>query len=124
MSEIRVRGLDEGPFKAAVLRAVSQIPPGRVASWDDIAESLGYPTEAGRLVGWVVAGAPGGEVPWHRVVRPDGTLPRRTRHTAEQAGMLESEGVEVLPGPRVDPERYGWKPALAVRHRGPIVSAR
>jgi methylated-DNA-protein-cysteine methyltransferase-like protein len=123
MNQLRARGLDEGPFKAAVLDVVSQIPAGKVAEIGAIAESLGYPRNASPLVGWVIQAA-NSDVPWHRVTTPDGTLPERPgKHPIEQAALLGNEGIDVLPGPKVDLERYGWKPEPS-RFRGPIVSYR
>lgn len=123
MNEIRVRGLDEGPFKAAVLDVVSRIPAGRVADFGDIAEALGYSREAAPLVGWVIDGA-SADVPWHRVTRPDGSLPVRSDvHPLEQASLLGNEGVDVEPGPKVDLTRYRIKPTGS-RFRGPIPSDR
>ncbi|MFN2609929.1 MAG: MGMT family protein [Actinomycetota bacterium] len=123
MNQLRARGLDEGPFRAAVFDVVSQIPAGKVADIGAIAESLGYPPDASRLVGWVIQSA-SPDVPWHRVTDNDGALPQRPgRHPIEQAALLGNEGIDVLPGPKVDLDRYGWKPEPS-RFRGPIVSFR
>lgn len=123
MNEIRVRGLDEGPFKAAVLDVVSRIPAGHVADFGDIAEALGYNREAAPLVGWVIEGA-SADVPWHRVTKPDGELPVRSDvHPLEQASLLGNEGIEVEPGPRVDLDKYRFRPTVS-RYRGPIHSSR
>lgn len=121
MNELRVRGLDEGPFRAAVLDAVTRIPKGRVADVGDIAESIGYPREAEVLVGWALE-APVPDVPWHRVLLADGSLSRNDLRAQEQADLLSSEGVDLLPGPKVDLSRYRLKPV--VPRRGPIPSSR
>lgn len=122
MNELRVRGLDEGPFRAAVLDAVTRIPKGRVADVGDIAESIGYPREAEILVGWALE-APVPDVPWHRVLLPDGSLPHEDSRAQEQAELLSSEGIDLLPGPKVDLNRYRLKP-VNPRLRGPIPSFR
>lgn len=63
-----------------VLRAVEQIPSGAVASYGDIANIVGTgPRQVGKIMAhW------GGDVPWWRVVRADGSLPAglaaRARH--------------------------------------------
>lgn len=124
MAELRVRELDEGPFVASVLEAVDQIPPGKVASHDDIAEALGYP-EGGRLVGWVLQRPARATVPWHRVVSNDGSLGLSGPGSdTEQANLLRSEGVEVSTGEKVDRDRYGWRPLPRVHRSGPVVSLR
>lgn len=125
MNEIRVRGLDEGPFKAAVLEAVSRIPSGHVADFADIAEAIGYSRDAAPLVSWVIEGEIQ-DAPWHRVVGTDGSLPaKRGVHPIVHASLLGDEGVEVLAGPRVDLTRYRSKPSsIGIRFRGPIASSR
>lgn len=54
-----------------VLRAVEQVPPGRVVSYGDIAELVGT---SARRVGAIMANS-GGEVSWWRVTNRDGALP-------------------------------------------------
>jgi methylated-DNA-protein-cysteine methyltransferase related protein len=123
MNMLRQRSLDEGPFKAAVLDTVAQIPAGKVASFEDIASALGYPEDAGTLVRWVVGSPSAGEVPWHRVVEPDGSLPiRLDAAPVMQASRLAEEGVEVEPDVRIDLDRYRYE--ITPRFRGPVVSQR
>lgn len=98
----------------AVLAAVRLIPRGRVLTYGDVAEYVG--TRAARNVGRILAGS--GEwdedLPWHRVVRADGTCAEHIR--AEQMQRLRGEGVAFL-GDRVDLDRARWdgrlRPAAA-----------
>ena len=69
-------------YAELVLSAVEQIPPGRVATYEDIAEIVGR--GGPRQVGHVMAQF-GGGVPWWRVVRADG----------RPARSLEAAGIEV-----------------------------
>jgi methylated-DNA-protein-cysteine methyltransferase-like protein len=73
----------EGDSQAAILRRVRAIPPGFVRTYGDV--SPGAP----RLAGHVLSQTGAGEVPWHRVVRADGSLAKGTR----QRRLLEDEGV-------------------------------
>ncbi len=57
-------------FAERVLDAVRLIPRGRVLSYGDVAEYVG--AGGPRAVGTVLARY-GGGVPWHRVVRADGS---------------------------------------------------
>lgn len=127
MNELRVRGLSEGPFQAAVLDVVAQIPAGRVTEYGDIAEYMGYGRDASALVGWVIRGSAASgtlTVPWHRVICEDGKLPEiPNKAPIEQALLLGNEGIDVLPGPRVELETYRWKPKPGSM-RGPIESQR
>jgi methylated-DNA-protein-cysteine methyltransferase related protein len=85
-----------------ILAAVESIPPGRVMTYGDVAEYAG--TRAPRVVGRVLA-LDGGTVPWHRVVRADGTC---ARHLAtEQRRRLSEEGVR-FDGDRVPLSEFRW----------------
>lgn len=77
-------------FEAFVVEQVREIPRGRVSTYGDIAP--GSP----RRVGYVLA-ITQEEVPWHRVVRADGSVAMGP----EQLEMLRREGVP-LKGGRVD----------------------
>jgi methylated-DNA-protein-cysteine methyltransferase related protein len=95
----------KGSLDAAVLAAVRLIPPGRVLTYGDVAEYVG--TRAARNVGRILAGS--GEqdedLPWHRVVRADGSCAEHIR--AEQMQRLRGEGVPFVRG-RVDLSRARW----------------
>ena len=57
---------------------ISQIPRGRVASYGDVAKMAGLPGYA-RYVGYLLKSVPiDTSLPWHRVVRSDGTIPQET----------------------------------------------
>jgi alkylated DNA nucleotide flippase Atl1 len=89
-------------FAERVLDVVERIPPGQVMSYGDIAEFLG--SRAPRAVGQVMY-RHGGGVPWHRVVRADGTPAPALR--SRQLALLRAEGVP-LRGDRVDMSRARW----------------
>jgi methylated-DNA-protein-cysteine methyltransferase-like protein len=91
---------------------ISRIPPGRVASYGQIAQLAGVPRGA-RQVGYALHALPDGTtVPWHRVVNAKGTISRRTVPGSEltQRMMLEAEGVYFDLSGRVDLAMYGWTP--------------
>jgi methylated-DNA-protein-cysteine methyltransferase related protein len=74
-----------------VLERVRAIPPGFVRTYGDL--SPGAP----RFAGTVLSGEHDESLPWHRVVRSDGTLAKGER----QRRLLEDEGVPFR-GERVD----------------------
>lgn len=85
-----------------VRSTVAAIPPGSVASYGDIAELARAPSP--RLVGRVLA-EDGSDLPWHRVLRADGTP---AHHLAErQLELLRAEGV-LADGQRVNMRKYRW----------------
>jgi methylated-DNA-protein-cysteine methyltransferase-like protein len=78
-----VAGRADTEAQAAILRRVRAIPPGFVRTYGDV--SPGAP----RLAGHVLSRTAGGDAPWHRVVRADGSLAKGAR----QRRLLEAEGV-------------------------------
>ncbi len=90
---------------------VSQIPPGRVASYGQIAAMLDHP-RAARTVGWALASlseAQAAVVPWHRVLNRAGAISLPDRFAAMQQALLEAEGVQFNADGRVNMRRYGWE---------------
>ncbi|MEA2245184.1 MAG: methylated-DNA-protein-cysteine methyltransferase related protein [Solirubrobacteraceae bacterium] len=83
---------------SAILAAVRTIPPGRVTTYGDL--SPGAPRRAGA----VLARGHDPDLPWHRVVRADGSLAKGE----DQRRLLEAEGVPFR-GERVD-MRVAWTP--------------
>jgi methylated-DNA-protein-cysteine methyltransferase-like protein len=80
-------------FARGVLDVVDRIPRGKVMSYGDVADFLG--AGSARAVGRVMA-TWGSEVPWHRVLRADGSS---APHIAdEQHARLREEGVEIRDG--------------------------
>jgi methylated-DNA-protein-cysteine methyltransferase-like protein len=97
------------PFFPSVYALVRRIPPGRVASYGQLAQLLGVRYGA-RAVGWALRALRGGAahgVPWHRVLGAGGriSLPE-AMGGGEQRRRLRAEGVRLRNG-RVDMARYG-----------------
>lgn len=90
------------PVAVAVLDVVDTIPPGRVATYGDVARVLGLGSP--RQVGQVLA-RHGVEVPWWRVVMADGSP--APHHATEQLARLRAEGVAAN-GRRVDLRSARW----------------
>ncbi len=80
-----------------VLERVRAIPEGFVASYGDV--SPGAP----RLAGAALSATDDPSVPWHRVVRADGSLAKGDR----QRALLDVEGVPMRGG-RVDLRVARW----------------
>lgn len=82
--------------KADLLTLVRNIPTGRVATYDALAEKLGEPPA---LIQSRLAHLSEDEreiVPWHRVVAKGGAIGRGA-HRDQQFARLVREGVTVLP---------------------------
>ena len=89
-------------FAARILSCVESIPPGRVMTYGDVAEYVGI--RSARTVGRVLA-QDDGTVPWHRVLRADGSLAEHLY--SEQRQRLLAEGVRFR-GDRVDLAAFRW----------------
>jgi methylated-DNA-protein-cysteine methyltransferase related protein len=81
-----------------VRAVVCAIPPGQVRSYGEVAAEAGL--NSARLVGRILADD-GHDLPWHRVVRANGTFAPHI--AAEQAARLRVEGVLATDG-RLPPE--------------------
>ncbi len=88
-----------------VLELVEQVPPGRVTTYGTLAAVVGG---GPRQVGSVMAryGAP---VPWWRVVRADGTLPRS--HDDRAHAAYRAERTPLRSSGALDMPRAFWDPA-------------
>ena len=96
-----------------IRETVAAIPPGKVASYGQLAELAGWPRRArfvARVLRETEAETP---LPWHRVIRSDGRIafPKGSAAFRRQRERLLAEGVSVLAG-RVDMKRYRWQPDL------------
>ena len=93
-------------FARRVLDVVASVPRGKVVSYGDIAEMLGDggPRQVARVMSrW------GAEVPWHRVVRADGSCAAGV--AGRQLRLLRVERVPMRPdGDRIDMRRARWRP--------------
>ena len=99
-----------------VFDVVRKIPHGMVLSYGQVADMLSGGALSARMVGQIMAQAPGG-VPWHRVVAQDGTLviaKRDPAMAARQRRLLEAEGVTFDQIGRVNMERHCWYTAAGM----------
>jgi O-6-methylguanine DNA methyltransferase len=83
-----------GPFAARVLSAVRRIPPGRVATYGDVAAMAGRP-RAARAVGNILRGCGRPDVPCHRVIAAAGRLGGYGGSEILKRSLLVAEGLTV-----------------------------
>lgn len=103
-------------FYARVYALVSQIPPGKVATYGQIAHLLGQP-RAARAVGYALGRLPSDTaVPWHRVVNHQGGVSPRAIGTLpgdHQRARLEQEGHRLDAAGRLNLGRLRWEGPVA-----------
>ena len=88
----------DGPvtrFALRVVAAVRRVPPGRVATYGDIARLAGSP-RAWRAVGNLMAACADPSVPCHRVVSAGGKVGGYGGQEALRRGLLRAEGLIVV----------------------------
>jgi AraC family transcriptional regulator of adaptative response/methylated-DNA-[protein]-cysteine methyltransferase len=78
-------------FQQRVWQALRDIPPGRTASYRDIAQRIGAPTAIRAVAGACAANALAVAIPCHRVVHSDGTLSGYRWGVERKRALLERE---------------------------------
>ncbi len=95
---------------ALVYETVREIPPGKVATYGQIAKLLGLPNHA-RHVGFALANlASDSTVPWYRVVNAQGeTYPRHSGKASCQWQLLEAEGIVFCDNGKIALQQFQWR---------------
>lgn len=112
-SKIDANKTDQTSFHKNVWKVVSEIPPGHVLTYGEVARLSGMPRQA-RRVSQAMRRAPRKmALPWHRVVNSQGkiSLPEQSPGALEQKDRLEKEGVVFLNG-QIDLGRFGYRGAV------------
>jgi len=110
------------------LGAGRQIPPGKVASYGQIALLIpppmgvdfdSYKAFAPRWVGGAMAACPD-DVPWQRVINSQGRISERPG-AERQRMLLEEEGVQFNQGGRIDLKIFGWQSSFEEPEQPPLL---
>lgn len=100
------------PFTARVVQVIQSIPEGKVMTYGQIAACAGSPRAARQVVRILHSMSGKLQLPWHRVVNKQGEIALKEDESKSlQMLLLESEGVELLMGNRVDLAVYQWDAA-------------
>lgn len=100
-----------------IYNVVRRIPPGKVATYGQIAALIGSP-RAARIVGWALRNLPlNTKVPWHRVINKEGMISIENMGAPKelQVKLLQSEGIVIIKQEGnyfVDLKKYGWQVTL------------
>ena len=103
-------------FFLRVYTVVKQIPHGKVATYGQIATSLGCPN-CSRQVGWALHANPDPKnIPCHRVVNRHGEVCKGFVFGGleEQRKLLEGEGIVFEKNGAISLLKYQWKPQLII----------
>lgn len=103
----------DGNWYKNVWKVVSEIPPGHVLTYGEVARLAGMPGAA-RRVSQALRRAPRVmKLPWHRVINAQGkiSMPKDSTGRQMQKDRLEGEGVTFLNG-KIDLEVFGYRGAV------------
>lgn len=94
-----------------IYAVVRKIPPGRVASYGQVARLAGFSGQA-RQVGYALNCLADNDVPWHRVINAQGRISKRSNPDFErlQRMLLEAEGVTFDENNVISLRDFGWQP--------------
>lgn len=83
-------------FFEKVYQTVNKIPPGRVATYGQIAAAIGQP-HAARMVGIALAKSANSHIPWQRVINRHGMISIENLAVTkdDQAYLLRQEGIKI-----------------------------
>lgn len=95
-------------FTARVLSVVRRIPPGRVATYGDVAALAGRP-RAARAVGNIMRTCASPDVPCHRVIAAAGRLGGYGGNLELKRALLRAEGIRVSGSSVRDFRTCRWK---------------
>lgn len=98
-------------FTERVIEVIRGIPPGKVMTYGQIAATAGNPRAARQVVRILHSMSGKYGLPWHRVINARGEIAIPDPYYRElQAMELESEGVTVMAGGRIDLVEYRHEP--------------
>lgn len=99
------------PLYERIYAVIRQIPPGRVATYGQIAKIVGGKCQA-RTVGYALSVLPTGyDVPWQRVINRQGKISphHSSPDSPHQQLLLQAEGVYFDPETNcTDFSQFGW----------------
>ena len=85
-----------------IIEAIKAIPRGRVSSYRDVALAAGLPNGARQTVRVLHSLSEKFDLPWHRVIRSNGTIALKEGEGKElQIELLRAEGVNVSDDGRI-----------------------
>jgi O-6-methylguanine DNA methyltransferase len=96
---------------------VSRIPPGRVATYGDVARLAGKP-RASRAAGNLMRAAEMPGLPYHRVIAANGRLGGYGANPQLKAALLSAEGIVIRRGRIVGFRHVRWTGQKRAKGRG------
>ena len=93
-----------------IVRAIRAVPKGRVSCYRDIALAAGIPNGARQVVRVLHAMSEKYKLPWHRIIRADGSIALEKFSGGDlQAQLLCSEGIAFSKKGLINLELFGYR---------------
>jgi len=89
-----------------IIQQILAVPKGKVSSYRDVALKAGIPNGARQTVRVLHSMSEKHNLPWHRIIRSNGTIALDGEGKAMQIKLLKSEGVKVSKDGKVDLEYF------------------
>ncbi|MFC1850191.1 MGMT family protein [candidate division CSSED10-310 bacterium] len=98
-------------FTKHILALIKRVPPGKVATYGQIAAYAGNPRAARQVVRILHTLSRQENLPWHRIINSKGRISLKPGlGYEEQRFLLTQEGVEFNERDIIDLERFIWQP--------------
>jgi len=93
-----------------IIEQILAVPKGKVSSYKDIAAKAGLPNGARQTVRVLHTMSEKYNLPWHRIIRSNGTIALGEGTGKElQINLLRREKIKVSEDGRVDMNKYSYK---------------
>ncbi|MCL2243967.1 MAG: MGMT family protein [Treponema sp.] len=90
-----------------IINQILAVPHGKVSGYRDIAFRAGIPNGARQTVRVLHSMSEKYSLPWHRIIRSNGSIALEGVGREMQINLLLAEGIEVSPNGRIDMEKFG-----------------
>lgn len=97
-------------FSHRIIAIISAVPAGQVATYGQIAALAGRPRAARQVSRLLHSCSDKYDLPWHRIINARGHISLTGSAARKQARKLQTEGIELSTGNRIDLAVYQWKP--------------
>ena len=90
-----------------IIEQILAVPRGKVSSYGNIAAKAGLRNGARQTVRVLHSMSEKYSLPWHRIVRSDGSIALEGEGRELQITLLRGEGVKVSEDGKIDMEKFG-----------------
>jgi methylated-DNA-protein-cysteine methyltransferase-like protein len=90
-----------------IIEQILSVPKGKVSSYSGIAAKAGLPNGARQTVRVLHSMTKKYNLPWHRIIRADGTIGLEGEGREIQINLLKTEGIKFSPLGKIDMKKFG-----------------